>query len=114
MTDGRSGDAESLANGVDLTSDVPLRAPGAGGLAGGAMRGLMRGALFLGLGVLVILSISVGGFLSVLARGPIAFDWLAPTIVQSLDELYAHRYTFGLSGVALANTDRGPTSWPRD
>ncbi len=52
---------------------------------------------------------AIGGFLIVLTRGPIGLDWLTPVIVGSLDELYAHRYDFGLSGVALANTDHGPT-----
>ncbi len=52
---------------------------------------------------------TVGVFLVALCRGPIGFDWLAPTIVNSLDELYGGRYAFGLRGVAIANTDHGPT-----
>jgi len=38
---------------------------------------------------------AIGAFLTVLARGPIGFDWLTPVIVKSLDELYAQRYDSG-------------------
>jgi hypothetical protein len=74
-----------------------------------AARRVTRACVYLGLGVLAVLSVSIGGFLLVLARGPIGFDWLTPVIVKSLDELYAHRYDFGLGGVAFASTDHGPT-----
>ncbi len=56
-----------------------------------------------------MVSVLVGGFLVALSRGPIGFDWLTPIIVTSLNDLYAHRYDFGLNGVAVANTDHGPT-----
>ena len=59
--------------------------------------------------VLVILvSLAVGAFMFALARGPIVLSWLAPVIVQSLDELYGRRYEFGLGNVALAETRQGP------
>ncbi len=104
LTDGPRGDAEILSNQVDLPA-VRLQAP----RFVCAARRVTRGCVYLGLGLLVLLSVSVGGFLFVLARGPIGFDWLTPVIVKSLDELYAHRYDFGLGGVALASTDHGPT-----
>ncbi len=104
LTHGRRGDAEILSNEVDLTA-VRLQAP----RFVCAARRVTRACVYLGLGVLAILSVSIGGFLLVLARGPIGFDWLTPVIVRSLDELYAHRYDFGLGGVALASTDHGPT-----
>ena len=104
LTDGPRGDAEILSNQVDLPA-VRLQAP----RFVCAARRVTRGCVYLGLGLLVFLSVSVGGFLFVLARGPIGFDWLTPVIVKSLDELYAHRYDFGLGGVALASTDHGPT-----
>jgi hypothetical protein len=104
LTDGRRGDVEILSNEVDLTA-VRLQAP----RLVCAARRVTRACVYLGLGVLAILSVSVGGFLFVLARGPIGFDWLTPVIVKSLDELYAHRYDFGLEGVVLASTDHGPT-----
>ncbi|WP_246206981.1 DUF3971 domain-containing protein [Methylocystis heyeri] len=77
-------------------------------LSAGARR-FVRGAGGIGIGILLILSMAAGVFLTALSRGPIGFDWLAPTIVRSLDELYAGRYAFGLKGVAVANTDHGPT-----
>jgi len=104
LTDGRRGDAEILSNEVDSTG-MRLQAP----RFVCAARRVTRGCVYLGLGVLAILSVSIGGFLLVLARSPIGFDWLTPVIVKSLDELYDHRYDFGLAGVALASTDHGPT-----
>jgi hypothetical protein len=74
-----------------------------------AARRVTRACVYLGLAILAILSVSIGGLLLMLARGPIGFDWLTPVIVKSLDELYAHRYDFGLGGVAFATTDHGPT-----
>jgi len=104
LTDGGRGDAEILSNEVDLTA-MRLQAP----RLVCAARRVARACVYLGLGVLAVLSVSIGGFLLVLARGPIGFDWLTPVIVKSLDELYAHRYDFGLGGVAFASTDHGPT-----
>ncbi|MGA9824682.1 MAG: AsmA-like C-terminal region-containing protein [Methylocystis sp.] len=104
MTHGPRGDAEILSNEVDPTGGR-LQAP----RFVCAARRVTRACVYLGLGVLAILSMSIGGFLFVLARGPIGFDWLTPVIVKSLDELYAQRYDFGLGGVALASTDHGPT-----
>ncbi len=63
----------------------------------------------IGLVIVVIISFAVGAFLIALARGPIVLSWLAPVIVQSLDELYGQRYDFGLGSVALADTPHGPT-----
>ncbi|BDV39078.1 DUF3971 domain-containing protein [Methylocystis bryophila] len=74
--------------------------------------GLRRTARFYcGVGLLIVLlmSLGVGAFLFSLARGPIALSWLAPVIVESLDELYGRRYEFGLRNVALADTSHGPT-----
>ena len=101
MTDGRPGDAEILSNGVELT---PVRLPAPRLIC--AARRVTRACIYLGLGVLAILSVSIGGFLLALARGPIGFDWLTPVIVKSLDEHYAHRYDFGLEGVAFASTEQ--------
>ncbi len=72
-------------------------------------RGFLRASGCVGLGLLAVFSAVFGGFLFALSRGPIVFDWLAPVIVGSLDELYAPRYVFGLDRVAIANTDHGPT-----
>ena len=65
---------EILSNEVDLTA-VRLQAP----RFVCAARRVTRACVYLGLGVLAILSVSVGGFLFVLARGPIGFDWLTPS-----------------------------------
>ena len=62
-----------------------------------------------GLIVVVLVSLGVGAFLLALARGPIALSWLAPVIVQSLDELYGRRYDFALGNAAIAETPQGPT-----
>jgi hypothetical protein len=56
-----------------------------------------------------VLVFALGAFFAALARGPITFDWLAPTIVDSLDDLYHQRYQFQLRGAAIANTSHGPT-----
>ena len=77
LTDGRRGDAEILSNDVVLTG-VRLQAP----RLVCAARRVTRACIYLGLGVLAILSVSIGGFLLVLARGPIGFDWLTPVIVR--------------------------------
>jgi hypothetical protein len=104
LTDGRSGDAELVTNGVGSTTIRP-HAPTLARVA----RRFTRSCVYLALGLLAVLSMAIGAFLTVLARGPIGFDWLTPVIVKSLDELYAQRYDFGLGGVALASTDHGPT-----
>jgi hypothetical protein len=57
----------------------------------------------------LIATLALGAFFVALARGPITFDWLAPTIADSLDELYHQRYQFQLGGAAIANTPNGPT-----
>ncbi|MGA9600232.1 MAG: AsmA-like C-terminal region-containing protein [Methylocystis sp.] len=61
-----------------------------------------------GLVLVILVSFAVGAFLFALARGPIVLSWLAPVIVQSLDELYGRRYEFGLGNVVLADTRQGP------
>ena len=74
--------------------------------------GLRRTArLYGGIGLVIalIISLGVGAFLIALARGPIVLSWLAPVIVESLDELYGRRYDFGLGTVALVDTAHGPT-----
>jgi hypothetical protein len=58
---------------------------------------------------LLVIVLTVGAFFAALARGPIASDWLAPKIVEALDDLYVHRYQFGISSVAIASTDHGLT-----
>ncbi|PWB82174.1 MAG: hypothetical protein C3F11_12975, partial [Methylocystaceae bacterium] len=59
--------------------------------------------------MLLVVVLAVGTFFLALARGPIASDWLVPKIVESLDELYTHRYTFDLGSAAIANTNHGLT-----
>jgi len=98
-----AGDELSLARrGFGLWSRLRRR-------FGAVSRRALRGCGCLGLGVAALLCVFLGGFFWALARGPIALNWLAPVIVQSLDELYAGRLEFGLSGVALANAEHGPT-----
>ncbi|CAN2533130.1 hypothetical+protein [Methylocapsa aurea] len=58
---------------------------------------------------LLLVVLAVGAFFAALARGPIASDWLAPKIVEALDDLYIHRYQFALSSAAIASTDHGLT-----
>lgn len=58
---------------------------------------------------LLVVVLAVGTFFLALARGPIASDWLVPKIVESLDELYTHRYQFDLGSAAIANTSHGLT-----
>ncbi|MCC3247345.1 DUF3971 domain-containing protein [Methylocystis sp. WRRC1] len=72
-------------------------------------RRMRRVATGLGLGALLLLCVSVGAFFLLLSRGPLTFSWLAPKIVESLDELAGGRYDFQLAGAAIANTDHGPT-----
>jgi len=61
-----------------------------------------------GLVLVILITLAVGVFMFALARGPIVLSWLAPVIVQSLDDLYGGRYQFGLRNVALADTRQGP------
>jgi hypothetical protein len=70
---------------------------------------LSRVLLGLGLGLCAVVSFAVAGVGLALSRGPIDLDWLAPLVVQSLDETYAPRYAFGLKSVKLAATSHGPT-----
>jgi len=58
---------------------------------------------------LLVVVLAIGAFFAALARGPIASDWLAPKIVEALDDLYIHRYQFALSSAAIASTDHGLT-----
>ena len=62
-----------------------------------------------GIGILALICVVVGAFFLLLSRGPITFSWLAPKIVESLDELAAGKYDFELAGASIANTDHGPT-----
>jgi hypothetical protein len=59
--------------------------------------------------VAAVASVALGVFFVALARGPISLDWLAPTLVESLDELYKDRYRFELGGASIANGELGPT-----
>jgi hypothetical protein len=70
-----------------------------------AARAFARTAIW----VFAAAGVAIGGFFLALASGPIALDWLAPTIVESLDEVYSHKYAFGLRAATIASTDRGPT-----
>jgi hypothetical protein len=69
------------------------------------LRGFFKAALWM----MAIAALALGAFFIALARGPITLDWLTPMIVDSLDELYRHRYRFQLGGAAIANTSHGPT-----
>lgn len=62
-----------------------------------------------GVSALLVVVVAVGTFFLALARGPIASDWLVPKIVESLEELYTHRYEFELGSAAIANTAHGLT-----
>lgn len=57
----------------------------------------------------IVFGVSIAAFFFVLSRGPITFEWLAPKLVESLDEQFGRRYQFALSGATIANTDHGPT-----
>ena len=59
--------------------------------------------------VAAVIAVAFGVFFVALMRGPISFDWLAPTLVQSLDDLYQNRYSFELGGASIANGENGPT-----
>jgi hypothetical protein len=59
--------------------------------------------------MLMVLALAIGAFFAALARGPIASDWLAPKIVEALDDLYIHRYDFSLGSAAIAHTAQGLT-----
>jgi len=76
-------------------------------LVSGLLR-LMRPVLGLGLGLATLVVAAVAILAGALSRGPIAFDWLAPAIVESLDELYAPRFSFELKSLKLASSGRGP------
>ncbi|MCX7899279.1 MAG: hypothetical protein N2444_04215, partial [Methylocystis sp.] len=66
-------------------------------------------ATFVGLFFVALFLAAAGGFFALLSRGPISFAWLAPRIVQSLQELAGPRYAFALKNSSLANTGHGPT-----
>lgn len=68
-----------------------------------------RAAASLAVWVFAAAGVAIGGLFLALSRGPIALDWLAPTIVESLDELYRHKYKFGLRAATIVNADHGPT-----
>ncbi|WP_400767894.1 hypothetical protein [Methylosinus sporium] len=70
---------------------------------------MVRSLSIVAVTALLVIVLTVGAFFAALARGPIASDWLAPKIVEALDDLYVHRYQFGLSSVAIASTDHGLT-----
>lgn len=63
----------------------------------------------LGVTLLLVVALAVGAFFAALAQGPIRSDWLAPKIVESLDELYGHRYAFTIGSAAVAHSGRGLT-----
>jgi hypothetical protein len=63
----------------------------------------------LGVTLLLVVVLAVGAFFAALAQGPIRSDWLAPKIVESLDELYGHRYAFTIGSAAVAHSGRGLT-----
>ncbi|MGD9542814.1 MAG: AsmA-like C-terminal region-containing protein [Methylocystis sp.] len=72
-------------------------------------RGLGRLILISGLGAALFCTLTFGGFFLLLSQGPITFGWLAPHIVQSLDELAGGRYEFSLATASISNGDHGPT-----
>ncbi len=86
-------------------SSPRLRAPRLRGGRGRVLRDTARLALL----VAAFGCAAVGLFFAALARGPIPLDWLAPAVVESLDELYRGRYDFQLSGARIADSDHGPT-----
>jgi len=57
----------------------------------------------------MVCALTFGGFFLLLSQGPITFAWLAPHIVQSLDELAGGRYEFSLATASIGNGDHGPT-----
>jgi hypothetical protein len=63
----------------------------------------------LGVTLLLVVTLAVGAFFAALASGPIRSDWLAPKIVESLDELYGHRYGFSIGSAAVAHSGQGLT-----
>lgn len=69
----------------------------------------VRALAVAGAWIAALAAVAVGVFFLALLRGPISFDWLAPTLVESLDELYAERYRFELGGASIANGELGPT-----
>ncbi|MBY6241152.1 DUF3971 domain-containing protein [Methylosinus sp. Sm6] len=59
--------------------------------------------------LLLVVALSIGAFFAALARGPIRSDWLVPKIVESLDDLYGHRYAFTLGSAAIDHGRLGLT-----
>lgn len=71
--------------------------------------GLARCAAIAVVSALLVIVVAVGTFFAALARGPIASDWLAPKLVESLEDLYTHRYQFELGSAMIASTSHGLT-----
>ncbi|ATQ66830.1 MULTISPECIES: YhdP family protein [Methylosinus] len=59
--------------------------------------------------LLLVVALAVGAFFAALAHGPIRSDWLVPKIVESLDDLYGHRYAFTLGSAAIDHGRKGLT-----
>ncbi|PPD09765.1 MAG: hypothetical protein CTY36_02685 [Methylocystis sp.] len=72
-------------------------------------RGLPRLIMLSGLAAVLLCALTFGGFFLLLSQGSITFGWLAPRIVESLDELAGGRYEFSLGAAAIGNGDHGPT-----
>ncbi len=62
-----------------------------------------------GLAATLLCALTFGGFFLLLSQGSITFAWLAPRIVELLDELAGGRYEFSLGAAAIGNGDHGPT-----
>ncbi|MGJ0534929.1 AsmA-like C-terminal region-containing protein [Methylocystis sp.] len=71
--------------------------------------GLPRLLMLSGLAATLLCVLTFGGFFLLLSQGSITFAWLAPRIVESLDELSGGRYEFSLGAAAIGNGDHGPT-----
>ncbi len=104
----QAGDDEDFRAGGGFGRRLSPVLPRAPRFGPGASR-LLRIASRLGLLVAALGSAAIGLFFGALARGPIALDWLAPTVVESLDEMYRGRFDFSLSGARIADSDHGPT-----
>ncbi|TLG74056.1 hypothetical protein FEV16_12460 [Methylocystis sp. B8] len=72
-------------------------------------RGVCRLILLSGLAAVLLCALTFGGFFLLLSQGSITFAWLAPRIVQSLNELAGDRYDFSLATASIGNGDHGPT-----
>jgi hypothetical protein len=72
-------------------------------------RGLPRFIMLSGLAAALLCAVTFGGFFLLLSQGSITFAWLAPRIVESLDELAGGRYEFSLATASIGNGDHGPT-----